>query len=161
MSLLIHGSHRTSSNKPNLSTRGVVATPINSYGVTFFASCLINDCHAYLYKHAPGTDTPPPTTPTVSISAAPSSVTSGSASTLTWSSTNVTSCNASGGWSGTKAVSGSQSTGTLTANTTYILTCTGTGGSANQSTTVASHLLVFPRHPALRISRHAALRRGL
>ena len=38
--------------------------------------------------------------PTVTISANPTSVTSGGSSTLTWSSTNATSCTASGGWSG-------------------------------------------------------------
>ena len=75
--------------------------------------------------------------PTVALSATPTSVLSGSASTLTWSSTNVTSCNASGAWSGSKATSGTQSTGGLTAPATYSLTCTGIGGSATQSTTIA------------------------
>ena len=78
----------------------------------------------------------PPTTPTVSLSASPTSVTSGSASTLTWSSTNATSCNASGAWSGTKATSGTQSTGSLTTTSTFTLTCTGTGGSASASAAV-------------------------
>jgi hypothetical protein len=55
---------------------------------------------------------------------------------LSWSSTNATSCTASGAWSGTKAISGTASTGGLTANETYTLTCTGTGGSATQSATV-------------------------
>ena len=76
------------------------------------------------------------TTPTVSLTASPTSVSSGSASTLTWSSTNATSCSASGAWSGSKATSGSQSTGNLTSTSTYTLTCTGTGGSANASATV-------------------------
>ena len=39
--------------------------------------------------------------PTVSLSASPGSVSKGAASMLSWSSTNVTSCTASGGWSGT------------------------------------------------------------
>lgn len=55
---------------------------------------------------------------------------------LTWSSTNATSCTASGAWSGTKATSGSQSTGTLTTSSTYNLSCSGSGGSASQSATV-------------------------
>jgi hypothetical protein len=63
-------------------------------------------------------------------------VASGAASTLTWSSTNATTCTASSGWSGTKATSGSQSTGALTASGNYTLTCTGAGGSASRSTTV-------------------------
>jgi hypothetical protein len=74
--------------------------------------------------------------PTVTLSANPSSVASGGTSTLTWSSTNATSCTASNGWSGTKAVSGTQSTGTLTASKTYSLMCTGTGGSASANATV-------------------------
>jgi hypothetical protein len=74
--------------------------------------------------------------PTVTLSANPKSVASGGTSTLTWSSTNATSCTASNGWSGTKAVSGTQSTGTLTASKTYSLMCTGAGGSATANATV-------------------------
>ena len=74
--------------------------------------------------------------PTVTLTANPTSVTSGSSSTLTWSSTNATSCTASNGWTGAKATSGTQSTGTLTANTTYSLMCTGAGGSRTVNTTV-------------------------
>jgi hypothetical protein len=66
-------------------------------------------------------------TPTASIAANPTSVSYNSASTITWSSVNATSCTASGGWSGSKAVSGSQSTGNLTSNTTFTLTCTNAG----------------------------------
>ena len=75
--------------------------------------------------------------PSVSISASPTSVTSGAGSTLTWTSSNATSCTASGAWSGTKAVSGSFSTGALSSTATYTLSCTGTGGSASQSATVS------------------------
>ena len=82
--------------------------------------------------------TPSPTpAPTVAISASPTSMTSGKVSTVTWSSTNATSCTAAGGWTGAKAPSG-----TLTVSppstTTYTLTCTGSGGtSPAASTTVA------------------------
>ena len=74
---------------------------------------------------------------TVSLNASPPSVVSGGTSTLTWSSTDATSCAASGGWSGTVAVSGSQSTGAITTPTSFTLTCTGPGGSASQSATVS------------------------
>ncbi|KKP77881.1 MAG: hypothetical protein UR77_C0011G0003 [Candidatus Nomurabacteria bacterium GW2011_GWC2_35_35] len=75
--------------------------------------------------------------PTVTISASPTSVAYNGSSTLTWSSTNATSCTASGDWSGAKAISGTQSTGALTASKTYTLTCTGPGGiSAPASATV-------------------------
>jgi len=75
--------------------------------------------------------------PTVSLSASPNSVSQGSASTLTWAATNASSCIASGGWSGTLAGSGSQSTGALKTATTYSLSCTGTGGTGTQSITIA------------------------
>jgi hypothetical protein len=73
--------------------------------------------------------------PTVSVSASPTSITSGQSSTLFWNSTNATSCTASGAWSGTKAVSGNQLL-SPTSTSTYTLTCTGTGGSGSASATV-------------------------
>jgi len=55
---------------------------------------------------------------------------------LTWSTNPVAqSCTASGGWSGTKAASGSATMATISANTTYTLTCTWGAGSANVSWT--------------------------
>jgi hypothetical protein len=75
--------------------------------------------------------------PTVSLSASPSSIASGGSSMLTWSASNATSCTASGGWSGSLAMSGSQSTGALGAPTTYMLGCTGGGGTVTQSVTVS------------------------
>ncbi len=86
----------------------------------------------YLIK---STVSPPPGTPTVNLSANPTSVTAGSTSTLAWSSTNATSCTASNGWTGTKTTSGTQSV-SPTATTTYTLTCTGSAGSATQSVIV-------------------------
>ena len=91
---------------------------------------------------------PLPGTPTVSLVANPSSVIAGSASTLTWTSTNATTCTASNGWSGAKATSGTSSTGALTATTTYVLTCSGAGGSASQTTTVT----VTPPLPTVNLS---------
>jgi hypothetical protein len=87
-----------------------------------------------------GDPTPPPggtPAPTLSLSANPVSVASGQASTLSWSSTNATSCTASGVWSGAKATSGNQSTGALSASSSFSLTCTGAGGSVTQTVTVA------------------------
>ena len=75
--------------------------------------------------------------PTASLSASPNPVDYNTASILTWSSTNATSCNASGDWTGVKATSGTESTSPLTSAKTYSLTCTGTGGtSAPASVTV-------------------------
>lgn len=76
-----------------------------------------------------------PPIPTCTISANPSSIVSGNSSTLTWSSTNATSCTGTGAWSGTKAVSGSASVYPTTTST-YGLSCTGSGGTRTCSTTV-------------------------
>lgn len=75
------------------------------------------------------------TKPTVTFSADPASIAAGQSSTLTWSSTNATSCTASGGWSGSEPISGTAAVSPAV-TTTYTLSCAGTGGSATASTTV-------------------------
>ena len=74
--------------------------------------------------------------PAVTLSANPASVSKGANSTLTWSSSNATSCTGSNGWSGALATNGSKSVGPVNAATTYKISCTGPGGSATQGTTV-------------------------
>ena len=75
--------------------------------------------------------------PTVAFSASPISITAGKTSTVTWSSTNATSCTAGGGWTGTKASNGTLAV-SPTSTTTYTLTCVGAkGASSAASTTVA------------------------
>ncbi len=114
---------------------GTVATPISTYGVVLFAHYGgPNDARVYLYRHSPGSGT---TVPTVTLSANPTSVPSGATTTLNWSSTDASGCTASGGWSGTRATSGTETSPALTANTTFTLTCTnGQGGSTSRSVTV-------------------------
>lgn len=58
------------------------------------------------------------------------------AANLRWTSNNANYCSASGAWSGTKAISGSESTGNLTSSKRYALTCTGSGGSNTDNVTV-------------------------
>jgi prophage DNA circulation protein len=68
---------------------------------------------------------------TVSFSANKTSSTSAFAPVLTWSTSPVaTSCVASGGWSGTKFASGSETLATISASKSYTLTCTWGSGSA-------------------------------
>ena len=94
-------------------------------------------------------DPAPTPAPTVPFSATPTTVTAGTAVTLTWSTTNATSCTASGTWSGSKALSGSASTGALNNTSTYGLSCTGGGGTTNASVTVTvSAITVVPPAPA-------------
>lgn len=75
--------------------------------------------------------------PTVTLTAAPTTLTLGQSSMLTWSSSNATACTASGGWSGSESFSGTQSvTPAAVGAATYTLTCSGTGGSAVSSADV-------------------------
>ncbi len=86
-----------------------------------------------------GSSPPPaPLIPTVTLSASVSDVRTNSPVTLTWSSSNATSCNASGGtgWSGSVSTSGSQSV-TVGGTTTYSLSCSGAGG-ANSATALVT-----------------------
>jgi hypothetical protein len=73
--------------------------------------------------------------PTVSLSASPTTVTTGSAATLKWSSTNASTCTASGAWSGLMPTSGSVAKDPASTST-YSLNCSGAGGSAAQSVAV-------------------------
>ncbi|HUD07811.1 MAG TPA: spherulation-specific family 4 protein [Candidatus Saccharimonadales bacterium] len=74
--------------------------------------------------------------PAVSFSATPAAVTTGSASNLTWNSTNASSCKASSAWTGNQPLSGSFSTGALNTTEMYSLTCSGVGGKATAIATV-------------------------
>jgi tetratricopeptide (TPR) repeat protein len=76
--------------------------------------------------------------PDITLTSSAMSVASGGTVTLTWSSQNATGCTASGGWSGTQAVTGGTFTSAaLTAQTTFTLTCTGEGVSEKQDVTVS------------------------
>jgi uncharacterized protein (TIGR03118 family) len=76
--------------------------------------------------------------PTVSLSVAPTSIVLGQSATLTWASTNSSSCTASSAWSGNQAASGaSVQTPTAVGSLTFTLTCSGAGdGSAAKSATL-------------------------
>lgn len=68
--------------------------------------------------------------PTATLSASPSTIDQGQSSTLSWNSTNATSCTAGGGYSTGGATSGSASTGALSQTSTYQVTCSGLGGTS-------------------------------
>lgn len=70
----------------------------------------------------------------VTLRANATSATGSMVPVLTWSTNPVaTSCSASGGWSGTKAASGSQTLPSISASTNYTLTCSWGDGSARVS----------------------------
>jgi hypothetical protein len=106
----------------------VFAVPMTGTYVINILAQVAPDSHYGLYGWS--LNVAPPV-PTVTLTSSTSSVNSGDSVTLTWSSTDASSCSATGGWSGTLAASGSQKTSALTANSTFFLTCTGDGGTSN------------------------------
>ena len=74
---------------------------------------------------------------TTSLSASSTTIMEGDSTTLNWSSagTGPITCSASGGWSGTKAASGSINVAP-TATTTYTLRCSNTYGAQTRSVTI-------------------------
>ncbi|MGA2779625.1 MAG: S8 family serine peptidase [Steroidobacteraceae bacterium] len=75
---------------------------------------------------------PAPAAPTLSLSA--NSIVAGSSATVTWSSSNATSCVASGSWSGSLQTSGSQvETPAAAGSYTYSLTCSNSTGPSPAS----------------------------
>ena len=117
----------------------------NGAGAGTFTTTAPNTAGNYEFRYLPGgtyTDVARSTTiavslsgPTVALTANPGSVTAGQFARLSWSTTNAGSCAASGGWSGNKAVFGSEDVAPNT-TTTYNLTCSGAGGTASQNTSV-------------------------
>jgi hypothetical protein len=86
----------------------------------------------------------PPAAPTLSL--ASTSITAGSSTTLTWASVNTTGCTASGSWSGSEAVSGSQMLTPAAMGTyTYTLSCANATGS---SPATSVNLMVQPAPPS-------------
>src|SRR3989344_4113575 len=78
-----------------------------------------------------------PEAPVVTISANPNPVSYNTASAIIWSSINATSCFATGDWSGSKPISGIDSTGNLTSEKTYGITCSRPGASNAKSVTIS------------------------
>ena len=131
---------------PLYSGNTVTPTPPNNEGTygrmqyipSKQAFILVNQTteNVYFFKLTNGAVLPPTTPPpTVTLTASPTSITSSASATLNWSSTNATSCAASGAWSGRRSTA---NTFTLSpaVTSTYTLTCTGAGGSASQSVTI-------------------------
>jgi hypothetical protein len=64
----------------------------------------------------------------------------GSTVDISWSTTNASSCNASGAWSGSKGTSGTETVTIETVgNNIFTLTCTGAGGNANRNLTIEGY----------------------
>ena len=70
-----------------------------------------------------------PGQPTLTLRADSPSVQQGRTGVLTWSTTNVNSCQANGAWTGARSSSGVETVGPLTATSSFLLVCTGPGGT--------------------------------
>lgn len=85
--------------------------------------------------------------PSISLTPSSNQVTQGSALSLSWNTSNAVSCNASGQWSGAKAVSGAENRGGDTAATgtrTYTLTCNNSSNVANAVSTTVNVVAAAP-----------------
>ncbi len=98
---------------------------------------------------------PPPATPTIIVSANPTSIASGSSSTLTVTATNATQVTVSGTDSSRFSLSSTGGTQVVspTSTTTYTTTATGTGGTASATATVT---VVPPTKPTVTITANPA-----
>ena len=83
---------------------------------------------------AANTTSPPPALPVLSLSSSQEQVRVNTEFVLTWSSSNATSCSASGDWSGNKTLSGDEKISEEVAGTKiYSLSCSGAGGEQSMS----------------------------
>lgn len=81
-------------------------------------------------------DAPPTVDILANDSQGPITIPYGGSATLSWTSAHASSCTASGGWSGSKPLSGNESTGPLTSSKTYTITCSNGFVNATDSVTV-------------------------
>ena len=98
----------------------------------FFVSFFLISCS----NSSSGTDNTVSEEPSVSLTASPSVVADNGSTTLIWSSSNTTSCTASGDWSGDQSTSGTQTISGITADSTFGITCSGPGGNTSDSVSV-------------------------
>lgn len=77
----------------------------------------------------------PPVAPVVNVTASPTVIDQGQSATLSWNSSDAHSCAVSGGWSGSRATSGSESV-SPSQTTSYTISCSGDGGNATDTVTV-------------------------
>src|SRR5215469_7587891 len=100
---------------------------------------------------------PPPVAPSLAITVKPSAITLGQSATLSWSSSSVTACVASGAWSGAQPPQGTSTVTPTTAGTfAYVLGCSSPVGSLAESTVLS----VKPPAAAAIARSFIAARRG-
>ncbi len=97
--------------------------------------------NVHVFKTAAGGTNPGPI---VSFSANDETIDEGASVTLSWSATNATGCVASGDWSGSLAVSGSQTIPNISADQTFVITCSGDGGDTTQNVSITVNAVAPP-----------------
>ena len=90
----------------------------------------------------------PPSPPGLVFIGSPNSIFRGESASLIWTSTNLTTITAFGGWSGDKILNGFESTGPLTHTTVYGLKGEGPGGKTQAQVTIAVKRIVPPVYPS-------------
>jgi len=130
----------------NQGTSGTKTTSLLTSNTTFTLTCFNS---TVTETDTVTVNVDPPSAPGLSFSAASTSIAYDTATTLSWTPSGlVTSCTATGDWSGSKSISGgSQSTGSLTSNKTYRLQCSGPGGDSPLRTVTVS--VAAPPPPTL------------
>jgi uncharacterized protein (TIGR03118 family) len=89
----------------------------------------------------------PPVAPSLAISVTPATIVVGQSALLSWSSTSVTSCAASGSWSGPQAPQGTTKVAPDTTGTfAYVLNCSSFAGSIGQSATLTVKPMAVAGH---------------
>lgn len=78
-----------------------------------------------------------PNAPSLSLSASSTTVAAGQTVRLTWQSSNVSQCQASGGWTGSRPVSGSQTVGPIDSSAEFSLNCSGSGDGVSRRVVVS------------------------
>jgi len=104
----------------------------------------------------------PPVAPNLAITVKPSTITLGQSATLSWSSSSVTACVASGAWSGAQPPQGTSTVAPTTAGTfAYVLGCSTPVGSLAESTvlTVRPAAAAATAHSFIEARRGASLLR--
>src|ERR1700757_200720 len=102
----------------------------------------------------------PPPSPSLAISVSPTTIVLGQSAVLTWSSSGVTGCAASGAWSGPQPPQGSAREMPATAGTfSYVLNCSTPSGSIAQSATLSVNAMgaLGSSHTAVAASRRLSL----
>jgi hypothetical protein len=101
-------------------------------------ACCLAACGGSSGASGGGSAPPPPPSPVgLSLYSNTDAVVRGGSVTLTWNSSNATNCTASGGWSGSVPVTGSQTLGPVQQDMSFSLACAGSAGVAPGIASVA------------------------